>query len=302
MATIAALRFALAKNECASHIARASALLYSSKTDTGIETIDFGYKQVPLQDKQDLVGKVFSNVASSYDVMNDLMSGGMHRLWKDRLVEAAYPFPGMRHIDVAGGTGDVAFRVLPAIRQAEALAQQRPRDSAFRNVPPGSVTVCDINAEMLEVGKGKAIAKGLAGPGSGLEWVQGDAQALPLPSDTFDVYTIAFGIRNVTDRDAALREALRVLRRGGRALVLEFSPQVAPPLQGLYDAYSFTLIPLLGELIARDRDSYQYLVESIRQFPDKDTFSGMMEAAGFKSVTCESMTAGVVALHSGFKL
>lgn len=302
--------------------------------------MDFGFKDVAWQDKQSLVGQVFSSVASSYDIMNDLMSGGMHRIWKDRLVETLRPFPGMHHLDVAGGTGDVAFRVLRAIRQAElqnrtpykapssppasssssssrsfneasqqqqpSQSQAQPQDSAQPRAfapAPGSVVVCDINPQMLEVGRKKAgQSPDLAGD-PGLSFVEGNAESLPAFADnSFDSYTIAFGIRNVTDREAALREAHRVLKTGGRFLCLEFSHIKQAGLREVYDLYSFNIIPKVGGLVANDSASYQYLVESIRKFPDQDSFAGMIKEAGFKAVTYEDIMGGVVAIHSGFKL
>ncbi|KAI8468374.1 MAG: 2-methoxy-6-polyprenyl-1,4-benzoquinol methylase, mitochondrial precursor [Monoraphidium minutum] len=280
------------------------------------DTADFGFRQVPRDQKAGLVGEVFHSVASSYDVMNDLMSAGLHRVWKDRLVEVLRPFAGMRHLDVAGGTGDVAFRVLAAIHAAEAAAAGRPPPApgAAAGQPQqegqqrrpgggggggGRVTVCDINGSMLEVGRAKAAARGLLGS---TDWVQGDAEALPIADESVDAYTIAFGIRNVTDRPAALREALRVLKPGGRFLCLEFSQVTQPLLRQAYDAYSFAVIPRIGQLVAGDAESYRYLVESIRRFPDQDAFAALIREAGFRAVTYENMTHGVVALHSGFKL
>lgn len=248
-------------------------------------------------------------MAPSYDVMNDLMSGGLHRLWKDRLVESLAPFPGMRHLDVAGGTGDVAFRVLTAIRDAERLRDAASRlhpdpttTSSSNTASPampavGSVVVCDINAAMLKEGERKAAAQGI--DLASMEFIEGNAEELPFPDACFDSYTIAFGIRNVTDRMAALREARRVLRPGGRFLCLEFSKVVVPGLQQVYDTYSFNVIPAIGKLVAGDADSYKYLVESIRMFPAQEEFAGMMEEAGFGVVRYENLTAGVVAIHSG---
>ncbi|KAF6257341.1 putative ubiquinone/menaquinone biosynthesis methyltransferase [Scenedesmus sp. NREL 46B-D3] len=272
-------------------------------------TLSAGFKAVPRQQKEALVGQVFSNVASSYDTMNDLMSGGLHRLWKDRLVATLAPFAGMQHLDVAGGTGDVAFRVLRAIQTAQQLERQREQWQMQPQPPPsqpdqqqqqqGAVTVFDINAEMLEVGKQRARAQGLT---SGLSWLQGNAEQLPFPDDCMDSYTVAFGIRNVTNRRAALCEAHRVLRRGGRLLCLEFSQVSVPLLRQVYDAYSFNVIPKIGGLVAHDEASYQYLVESIRQFPDQESWADQIRDAGFKAVTFENLTGGVVAIHSGFKL
>ena len=259
---------------------------------------------MPREEKQTLVGQVFKNVAPSYDVMNDLMSGGLHRLWKDRLVESLSPFPGMRHLDVAGGTGDVAFRVLRAIRDAEKLRDAASRldpiaaSSATTPAMPavGSVVVCDINAAMLKEGERKAAAQGI--DLSSMEFIEGNAEDLPFPDSYFDSYTIAFGIRNVTDRMKALQEARRVLKPGGRFLCLEFSKVAVPGLQQFYDLYSFNVIPAMGKLVAGDAESYKYLVESIRMFPDQEEFAKMIEDAGFR-VRYENMTAGVVAVHSG---
>lgn len=280
-----------------------SLALTRTRTQQPILANNTGYTEVPYDRKQTLVGQVFSNVAPSYDVMNDLMSGGLHRLWKDRLVESLAPFPGMRHIDVAGGTGDVAFRVYNAIRDAERL-----RDRALQSIQQecnedrgvGSVTVCDINEQMLKEGEGKAAAQGINL--ASLEFVVGNAEQLPFPDALFDGYTIAFGIRNVTDRGAALREAFRVLKPGGRFLCLEFSRVHVPVLQQLYDAYSFNVIPAMGKLVAGDAESYKYLVESIRMFPGQEEWADMVREAGFSGVRYENMTGGVVAIHSGVKM
>jgi len=247
--------------------------------------------------------------------MNDLMSGGLHRLWKDRLVESLAPFPGMRHLDVAGGTGDVAFRVYKAIRDAEKLrnAASRlpqtnpttttttttatPSSSSPQSADVGSVVVCDINAAMLQEGERKAAAQGI--DSASMQFIEGNAEQLPFPDSSFDSYTIAFGIRNVTDRMAALREARRVLRPGGRFLCLEFSKIVLPGLQQLYDLYSFNVIPAMGQLVANDSESYRYLVESIRMFPGQTEWAEMIRDAGFGVVEYENLTGGVVAIHSG---
>lgn len=254
-------------------------------------------------------------MAQKYDTMNDAMSLGVHRLWKDTLLHVMHPQPGVRLLDVAGGTGDIAFRFLEYVR----FQQERQKRRAARSMQAPSwqdisnnysteeedgpqesrAVVCDINKEMLRVGKQKADGLGIS---AGLSWVVGDAEELPFDDDQFDIYTIAFGIRNVTHIDQALQEALRVLKPGGRFMCLEFSKVTNPVLARLYDAYSFQMIPVLGEVIAGDWKSYQYLVESIRKFPDQEEFKGMIEDAGFYSVKYCNLTGGVVALHSGFKL
>ncbi|KAM3868214.1 2-methoxy-6-polyprenyl-1,4-benzoquinol methylase, mitochondrial [Diretmus argenteus] len=275
----------------------------------------FGFETVPEAEKAKRVYKVFESVAQKYDVMNDAMSLGVHRLWKDRLLHAMHPQPGARLLDVAGGTGDIAFRFLDYVRSQQERQQRRAARSmqtpSWQEISNSYSTedevepqesravVCDINKEMLKVGKEKADSLGLT---TGLSWVVGDAEELPFDDDQFDVYTIAFGIRNVTHVDQALQEALRVLKPGGRFMCLEFSKVTNPVLARLYDAYSFQLIPVLGEVIAGDWKSYQYLVESIRKFPDQEEFKGMIEDAGFYCAQYYNLTGGVVALHSGFKL
>lgn len=257
----------------------------SSRTVTAAsDTTHFGFETVPLRDKQAKVDDVFHKVAGRYDLMNDLMSAGMHRLWKEALITALKP-PRDRafaHLDVAGGTGDVAFKVLEA------------------GGPLTDVTVLDINAEMLTVGRERAQKRF---PEDGrIRFVQGNAEELALPDNAFDAYTIAFGIRNVPQIDKALAEAHRVLKRGGRFLCLEFSHVDVPLLDKLYEAYSFNLIPPLGRLVTGEAEPYQYLVESIRKFPRPQVFANMMEAAGFRRAGFTPMTGGVVALHSGWKL
>lgn len=243
----------------------------------------FGFEQIPLADKQARVDDVFHKVASRYDLMNDLMSGGLHRAWKDVMVAEVNPRsrPDFQHLDVAGGTGDVAFRVARA------------------GGPDTHVTVLDINGDMLEVGRERALKSGLTDQ---LTFVEANAEALPLPDAAFDAYTIAFGIRNVPRIDLALAEAYRVLKRGGRLLCLEFSQVDMPGLDRLYDAFSFNLIPVLGRMVTGDAAPYQYLVESIRRFPDPDSFARMIAEAGFQRARFTRMTGGVVALHSGWKL
>ncbi|WP_139373882.1 bifunctional demethylmenaquinone methyltransferase/2-methoxy-6-polyprenyl-1,4-benzoquinol methylase UbiE [Enhydrobacter aerosaccus] len=241
----------------------------------------FGYRDVPKAEKARMVRDVFESVAPRYDLMNDLMSGGVHRLWKNALVDTVNPRPGEKLLDVAGGTGDIAFRLLQ--RQAER----------------GDVTVCDINPAMLGVGRDRAIDRGLL---HGLTWATGDAERLPFPDRSFDVYTIAFGLRNVTDIDQALREAYRVLKPGGRYFCLEFSKVTSAPIGRIYDTYSERALPFFGRLVARDAESYRYLHESIRRFPPQRELAERMRAAGFERVSWRNMTFGVVALHSGWRI
>jgi demethylmenaquinone methyltransferase / 2-methoxy-6-polyprenyl-1,4-benzoquinol methylase len=246
------------------------------------ESTHFGYEEVRLAEKQERVDDVFHKVAHRYDVMNDLMSGGLHRLWKDQLAAKvnAGARPGFRHLDVAGGTGDVAFRIA-----AKARADAK-------------IVVLDINADMLEVGRDRAQKRGLE---ERLEFVEANAESLPFPDADFDAYTIAFGIRNVPRIELALAEAFRVLKPGGRFLCLEFSQVTLPGLDMIYDAYSFNVIPLVGKFVAGDGEPYRYLVESIRRFPKADEFEGMIRKAGFRRTGCERLTGGVVAIHSGWK-
>jgi len=246
------------------------------------ESTHFGFEEVRLAEKQERVDDVFHKVAHRYDVMNDLMSGGLHRLWKDQLAAKvnAGGRPGFRHLDVAGGTGDVAVRIA-----AKARADAK-------------IVVLDINADMLEVGRDRAQKRGLE---DRLEFVEANAESLPFPNADFDAYTIAFGIRNVPRIEAALAEAFRVLKPGGRFLCLEFSQVTLPGLDKIYDAYSFNVIPLVGKFVAGDGEPYRYLVESIRRFPKADEFEGMIRKAGFRRTGCERLTGGVVAIHSGWK-
>ncbi|CAM6128593.1 unnamed protein product [Calypogeia fissa] len=260
----------------------------------------FGFRQVPEEEKGKLVGEVFNSVASKYDLMNDLMTLGVHRLWKDRLVSKLSPFPGMQHLDVAGGTGDVAFRVLQAINRAEQRSfQVSTADAADKD--ESKVYVCDINPAMLNVGKQRARQLRLAELPS-LVWVEGDAEDLEFKDNCMDGYTIAFGIRNVTHIEKALEEAHRVLKQGGRFLCLELSQVDTPGLKQVYDMASFSVVPALGNFVTGDRDSYQYLVESARRFPTQKRFADMIGSAGFQNVQYESLAGGVVAIHSGFKL
>ena len=241
------------------------------------DTVSFGYEDVAPDEKTRRVGGVFSNVARRYDLMNDAMSGGMHRLWKDRFVRRVKPREGEQILDMAGGTGDIAFRLA--------------RGGA-------SVTVADINPEMLAVGMERARQKGI----EGLIWTEANAEVLSFADRSFDAYTIAFGIRNVTDIPAALREAHRVLKRGGRFFCLEFSTTQWPGFAEVYDVYSHKVVPRLGKALAGDADSYRYLIESIRRFPDMPTFQGMIRDAGFVRTQVEPIAGGLVAIHSGWKI
>ncbi len=243
------------------------------------ERTHFGYRDVAWEDKSTLVRGVFERVASRYDIMNDVMSLGMHRLWKQRFVACARGNAKSVFLDVAGGTGDIALRI-------------RERFNA-------PVMVCDINAAMLNEGRARMIDTGQA---DGLRHVCGNAESLPIPSASVDVYTIAFGIRNVTDIPQALREAYRVLKPGGQFLCLEFSPEILPALKPVYDMYSFSLLPRFGQWIAKDRDSYQYLAESIRRFPAPSVFESMIKDAGFTRTKYEKLSGGICAIHMGVRI
>jgi len=246
-------------------------------------TVSFGFRDVAENEKSRLVGRIFSNVARRYDVMNDLMSLGVHRVWKQALIDWLSPSPDTQLLDVAGGTGDIAFRFL------ERLASKSGSARAL---------VCDINPEMLAVGRDRAHERGVA---ERVTFACGDAERLPLGDASFDAYTIAFGIRNVTHIENALAEAFRVLKPGGRFLCLEFSKVDNPMLQRLYDLWSFNAIPAIGQAIANDRAAYEYLVESIRRFPPQKAFASMIETAGFKQVKWRDLSGGIVAMHSGWK-
>ncbi len=243
-------------------------------------TTHFGFQTVDEDAKASMVHGVFSNVASKYDIMNDAMSMGIHRIWKEAMMDWLAPRNGQKLLDVAGGTGDISFRFL-------------------ERAPLAHATVFDMTQSMLDAGRLRAEADNMA---DRLDWICGDAMALPFEDNSFDVYTISFGIRNVTRPQEALNEAYRVLRPGGRLMVLEFSQIPNPAMQWAYDKYSFNVIPKLGKIIANDADSYQYLVESIRQFPDQDTFLQMVRDAGFENAKYRNLSMGIACLHSGWKI
>ena len=249
-------------------------------SDDTNKTTHFGFETVPEGEKAGRVRGVFGSVASKYDIMNDVMSVGIHRIWKDAMMDWLAPRPGQRLLDVAGGTGDISFRFL-------------------KRAGHGHATVLDLTEPMLIEGRKRAEAEHMA---ASLDWIVGDAMALPFEDNTFDVYTISFGIRNVTRPQDALAEAFRVLKPGGRLMVLEFSQLPNDGMQKLYDLYSFNVIPRMGQMIAGDRDSYQYLVESIRKFPDQDTFLRMIQDAGFENAKYRNLSMGIAALHSGWKI
>ncbi|CAI8367998.1 MAG: Ubiquinone/menaquinone biosynthesis C-methyltransferase UbiE [SAR92 bacterium MED-G29] len=244
------------------------------------KTTHFGYKTVNVEEKAGKVADVFHSVAGKYDLMNDLMSAGVHRLWKRMTIEMSGVRRGNSVLDIAGGTGDLTAKFSRIVG------------------PEGTVVLADINSSMLQVGRDRLMDRGVV---NNVIFSQADAQYLPFPDNTFDVITIAFGLRNVTDKDMALRSMLRVLKPGGRLLVLEFSKPANPVLSKVYDTYSFSILPKLGKLFASDADSYQYLAESIRMHPDQETLQGMMDNAGFANTDFHNMTGGVVALHRGVK-
>ncbi len=243
-------------------------------------TTDFGFREVPVDEKVKHVADVFHSVAGKYDLMNDLMSGGIHRFWKKLTIEQSGARRGHAILDIAGGTGDLTIRFSRIVG------------------PTGKVVLADINDSMLKVGRDRLMDRGVAG---NVEFVQANAECLPFPDNTFDVITIAFGLRNVTDKDAAIRSMARVLKPGGKVMVLEFSKTNNPALTKLYDFYSFNILPKMGQLIAGDAESYQYLAESIRMHPDQETLKGMMQNAGLVNCKYQNMTGGIVALHTGIK-
>ena len=244
------------------------------------DTTHFGFRDVNREEKAGLVAGVFHSVAARYDLMNDLMSGGIHRMWKRFTIEVSGVRSGNRVLDIAGGTGDLAAKFSKLVGLS------------------GEVVLADINDSMLKVGRDKLTDKGVVG---NIEYVQANAECLPFPDNHFDCISIAFGLRNVTDKDAALRSMLRCLKPGGRLLILEFSKPVNPALGKVYDTYSFSALPVMGQLFANDPESYRYLAESIRMHPDQDTLQGMMDEAGFVQTRYHNMTGGIVALHRGVK-
>ncbi|WP_431224158.1 bifunctional demethylmenaquinone methyltransferase/2-methoxy-6-polyprenyl-1,4-benzoquinol methylase UbiE [Serratia sp. L9] len=248
--------------------------------DQAQETTDFGFRTVAREEKQAMVANVFHSVAAKYDVMNDLMSFGIHRIWKRFTIDCSGVRRGQRVLDLAGGTGDLAAKF------SRMVGEQ------------GQVVLADINDSMLKMGREKLRDLGIVG---NINYVQANAEALPFPDNYFDCITISFGLRNVTDKDKALRSMFRVLKPGGRLLVLEFSKPLLEPLSKAYDAYSFHVLPKIGELVVKDPDSYRYLAESIRMHPDQETLKGMMSNAGFENVTYFNLTGGIVALHRGYK-
>ena len=248
--------------------------------DNAEQITHFGFQTIPESEKVSKVQNVFTSVASKYDIMNDVMSMGAHRIWKEAMMDWLAPKPGQKLLDVAGGTGDISFKFIK-------------RSGAAHS------TVLDITENMLVEGRKRAEANQLV---DSLNWIVGDAMSLPFADNSFDVYTISFGIRNVTQPQIALDEAFRVLRPGGRLMVLEFSQIPVPLAQKAYDLYSFNVIPVMGKLITNDRDSYQYLVESIRKFPDQETFLGMVQQSGFENASYRNLSFGIAVLHSGWKI
>jgi len=249
--------------------------------ETNTKRVHFGAQRVPLEEKSDLVRDVFDRVASRYDIMNDIMSGGAHRIWKKQMLNVLAPKEGTVHLDVAGGTGDIGFRVI-------SHCNDRIR-----------VIICDLSKNMVLQGRSRAWDRGIL---NNIEWVVGNAEKLPIEDNSIDSYSIAFGIRNVTEIDKVLREAARVLKPGGRFVCLEFSPDQIPGLDILYRLYSFSIIPLMGKMVAGDVDAYRYLVESIQEFPPPNVFSKMIEEAGFGGIAQQSLSGGIAGLHSGWRI
>jgi demethylmenaquinone methyltransferase / 2-methoxy-6-polyprenyl-1,4-benzoquinol methylase len=254
--------------------------MQDTENSNAAESASFGFREVPENEKAGLVRGVFDSVSGRYDIMNDLMSGGAHRLWKDSFFAWLAPRDGERIVDVAGGTGDIAFRMAAA-------------------APGARIDVCDINESMIRTGRNRAFDRGIV---SGLDWSVGDAEHLPFPDRTFDAYTIAFGLRNVTRPLQALKDAYRILKPGGRYFCLEFSQVQAPAMAAIYDLYSFNLLPKIGRYVARDEESYRYLAESIRMFPNQERLKDLMREAGFARVSHRNMFGGIVAIHCGWRI
>ena len=250
-------------------------------TDNYAKQVDFGAQSVPLEEKSKLVRSLFDRVAGRYDIMNDIMSAGAHRFWKKQMLDVLAPKQGSVHLDVAGGTGDIAFRI---ISQCDEVSR---------------VIICDLSQNMVLEGRARAWDRGIL---DSIDWVVGNAEKLPIEDNSVDSYSIAFGIRNVTDIDKVLLEAARVLKPGGRFVCLEFSPEQMPGLEKLYKLYSFSVIPLIGKVVARDVEAYRYLVESIQNFPPPRVFSKMIEDAGFGGISWRSLSGGIAGLHSGWRI
>eukprot|EP01133_Synstelium_polycarpum_P006799 gene6799-7904_t len=276
----------------------------SSAASSQETTTHFGFKTVVADKKESMVKEVFDSVASSYDIMNDAMSLGIHRLWKDEFMTTLNPQPGSHLLDVAGGTGDISFRFIDKIKSSPMyMPNPNPGTPNPHASLSSSAIVFDINQSMLDEGKKRAIKNGYSDSSDpSIDFIQGNSEHLPFQDESFNCYTVSFGIRNCTNIDNTLKEAYRVLRKGGRFMCLEFSHVPNPLLHFAYEKYSFNVIPVMGQLIAGDRDSYQYLVESIRKFPEQEKFAQMIRNAGFKQVTYKNLSCGVVAIHSGWKL
>ncbi|WP_299400460.1 class I SAM-dependent methyltransferase [Pelagibius sp.] len=273
----------------------------NAASDPEGERAHFGYRDVAAAEKAPLVQGLFQSVAGRYDLMNDLMSGGIHRLWKSTMIDWLDPRPGLRLLDTAGGTGDIALRVWERLgaRGQENGTQESAAPDESSGQDGSRITVCDLTPEMLAVGRDRALDRGIL---DGIAWICGDAERLPLPDSSVNAYTIAFGLRNVTHIDKALREARRVLKPGGRFLCLEFSRVVVPLFGDLYDRYSFKVLPAMGAAVAGDRDAYVYLAESIRRFPPQEDLAAMMAEAGLSQVRFRNLSGGIAALHSGWRI